>query len=271
MRQRPSAASMSGGIGYDAPMSQRPSTGSSQDYYGGYRGGPVLGSPMGKQSQHGNGGVGYGGPPPGQPMQRFSSSGSAGSNNGSSHYRSHTTVHTNKESYGLHNFKMLLFFLMVLWSIAIVPMWWRVRGKVGTILTDLKKPNTNSIKELYSNLLQELNNVQRDRAKKIREKTNELSAKERELKKENIQLTKERESLKVVHDDGKEQQLILREEAFEDHVWNLEDAIRKESRRIVMERYVPPTYIDGCLCMGKKETSKIFLLFGFLLMTFVCG
>jgi hypothetical protein len=220
MRQRPTSSTGSGGY----VASNRPS----QDHYGGYRGGSSGGDGYGQQN-------GYGG------------YGAAGSNNNlyggysTPAEVNHSRSKKSQMSLGsvMNSPWMLTCILMALWSVVVIVLWMNARGKYNSILRQFNLPNTEAFLAKYKSLQADVSSAQQDR-QRTKTDNRELGVRFEELAQENQQLLREVEELKVKYADvdheQRESHMLFREDALQEQMALLQTAIRKESRRTVLER-----------------------------------
>jgi hypothetical protein len=220
MRQRRS------GTGGSDKSNARPS----QDYYGGYRGGSAeAGGGYGGSSQSSYGGY---------------NAGSSSSYGGYSVPDAKQYSKSKKSSASLDSFltNPLIFvcLLMAVWGIIVVVLWLNVRGKYNLILRELNAPNADVWMDKYKHLQLDLSSAQHEKNRSVRDKNREMNDKHDALDQENRKLQKECEDLRIKHEQSTEKggtlHKLLREEAFDDQMERLEDAIRKESHRTALER-----------------------------------
>jgi hypothetical protein len=246
MRRRPST---SGGA-YDVVSSPRPS----QEYYGGYRGPPPAivaanGAGIVPQSPTATSYGGYG----------SGESHGGGSAANSPYYGGFTspggrqypskpkkTTTPTKALFGgassdIHTKPWILaLVLMLLWGGTVIALWMNVRGKYSSILHELNAPTGQAVQEIYSNLRLELDSIHRETSRRMLDKEKELRTQLEKISEENARLEQEmgvlRESHGGAYNEQKESRLLRRSDALVDHMWRLEEAIRKESHRTVLER-----------------------------------
>lgn len=227
MRQRPS------GSGY----------GGSNNYYGGYGGGNAGGGSGGYSNS------GYGGYTGGGHQQNYG--GYSGGNNAYGSSPSSSTSSVNKKyskhetgttfSMGKGNLIILYCVLTVLWGAGVIGSWYNVRTKRNTILAELNQPDLESILQMKKALEKDVSRIKRQQEDSIQDLNNKYGDKHADLEKENRQLQKERDELRIKYEgpDKKEEEarLLMREKAFQEQVFMLQEATRKESRRTVLERF----------------------------------
>ena len=89
--------------------------------------------------------------------------------------------------------------------------------------------------------MKDVSRIKRQQEDSIQDLNNKYGDKHADLEKENRQLQKERDELRIKYEgpDKKEEEarLLMREKAFQEQVFMLQEATRKESRRTVLERY----------------------------------
>jgi len=151
---------------------------------------------------------------------------------------------------------VLLCVLMGLWSILILGLWSNVRGKYNSILSEFNAPNADALMEFYKRSQSDLVKVQEDKAKSAKEWKIKYEARQKDLERENRLLQKERDELRVKYEgpdkEEEESRLLLREEAFQNQLVLLQEAMRKEAKRNILERFGP----------GPHEVEFTFLIEG---------
>lgn len=236
MRQRPAA-----NTGYNA------GAGTSQDYYAGYQGATASsGGYSYSQQSTGGGSEGYGG-------YSGSQSNYGGYAPDNSAYGGYVSPSSSDSKYSKKSPKkassvgsvigsplVLVCVLMLLWSIAVLGLWMNVRAKYQSILREFNAPNSSAVMKLFTNLQRDLSDAQKEKARKIRETTSNLNVQQEELKRENRLLQKEYDELRIKYEgpnsEDKTFRMVQREEAFKQQMHLLQESIRKESRRTVLER-----------------------------------
>ena len=243
MRRRPSTS----GVGYDVVSSPRPS----QDYYGGYRGPPPAiattnGAGMVPQSPTATsyGGSNGSGSAANSPYYGgFTSPG--GRQYPSKPKKATTPTKTvfGGGSFGFHNNLWIpALVLMLLWGGTVIALWMNVRVKYSLILSELSAPTGQAVQEIFSNLKLERDSIEREMSRRMLGKEMELKTQLEKIIEENTHLEQEMGDLRENHgglyNEQKESRMIRRADALVDHMWRLEEAIRKESHRTILERYV---------------------------------
>lgn len=147
-------------------------------------------------------------------------------------------------SFGFHNNLWIpALVLMLLWGGTVIALWMNVRGKYSLILSELSAPTGQAVQEIFSNLKLERDSIEREMSRRMLGKEMELKTQLEKIIEENTHLEQEMGDLRENHgglyNEQKESRMIRRADALVDHMWRLEEAIRKESHRTILERFGP--------------------------------
>jgi hypothetical protein len=222
-----------------------------QDYYGSSTGGGNSGSGGGYGNTSG-GSQSYGGYNPGS----GGGGGEQQNSNSSMYYgggvASQNNSKTNKPKNNNRNATMLLWACVGtgLWAFLMMGLWWNASGSYKEMLTMLNVQKGQDVLLLVDDLKED---VAEAKVKTEQKDTKALEAKRgmelSKLEKEKRYLQKERDELRVKYEgpDKKEEEsrVLLRDEAFKEQLDWLQESIKIESKRTVIERYVRT--IDRCL------------------------
>ena len=131
--------------------------------------------------------------------------------------------------------------LLFVYSIIMTTMYFSNRGKINTVLTRLDLPDTlsvvNKVEDLERQVKTTATTKQRSEQNALKKSNNRINQLERELK----LVAEEKKQVKEIHLPEAQQQvdkLSARESAFAQQIGWLMDVTRRESKRMVLERYV---------------------------------
>ena len=207
------------------------------DYYGGYFGGQAPAAAAAVPAQPGGGyNSGYGG------GGAYGSSGDAYGYNSNSNSAA-AANEDNKYAKATKKSKLNpLWYVCIatgLWALIMIKLWWSASGQYSGMLKTLEVRSTTEITEQINTWKRKINQANDEADQDNKKFEDNIKKSLAELTAQNRYLQKERDELRVKHEgpDKKEEEsrIMMRDRAFREQLEFLQSAIKKESRRRVLE------------------------------------